>query len=247
MLLQNAHVLAQVQPCDQGHQLLLQEHWGGSARYRLLLDSSVFVVSSTSLLVFLPVTQCRDKSLSINSTVVYSLISITTPSLLCGLLVSLHAWCCCSVPKLCLTVCNPMDRQARFPCPSLSPRVCLNSCPLSQWCHATVFSSVAPFSSYSHFPSVRVFSSESVHGVRWPKYWSFSISSFNEYPALISFRIDWFDHAWWGALIFTHHKTLSIFWACVPQFSLLKNKNNKIHFIRLLLGSNEYTWIVCLA
>ena len=37
------------------------------------------------------------------------------------------------------------------------------------------------------------FSSGSVLGVRWPKYWSFSISSFNEYPGLISFRIDWFD------------------------------------------------------
>jgi len=36
---------------------------------------------------------------------------------------------------------------ARLPCPSLSPRVCLNSCPLSRWCHSTVLSSIAPFSS----------------------------------------------------------------------------------------------------
>ena len=47
----------------------------------------------------------------------------------------------------------------------------------------------------SIFPSIRVFSSESVLCIRWPKYWSFnfSISPPNEYSGLISFRIDWFD------------------------------------------------------
>ena len=45
------------------------------------------------------------------------------------------------------------------------------------------------------FPSIRVFSNESVLGIRWPKYWSlsFSISSSNEYSVLISFKIDRFD------------------------------------------------------
>ena len=45
------------------------------------------------------------------------------------------------------------------------------------------------------FPSIRVFSSESVLCIRWPKYWSFSfsISPSNEYSELISFRMDWFD------------------------------------------------------
>ena len=42
------------------------------------------------------------------------------------------------------------------------------------------------------FPSIRVFSNESVLHIRWPKYWSFSISCSNEYSGLISFRIDWF-------------------------------------------------------
>ena len=42
------------------------------------------------------------------------------------------------------------------------------------------------------FPSVRVFSNELALLVRWPKYWSFSISPCNEYSGLISFRIDWF-------------------------------------------------------
>ena len=45
----------------------------------------------------------------------------------------------------------------------------------------------------SIFPSIRVFSNESVLRIRWPKYWSFSISPSNEYSGLISFRIDWFD------------------------------------------------------
>ena len=47
----------------------------------------------------------------------------------------------------------------------------------------------------SIFPSIRVFSNESVLHIRWPKYWSFSfsISASNEYSGLISFRIDWLD------------------------------------------------------
>ena len=47
----------------------------------------------------------------------------------------------------------------------------------------------------SIFPSIRVFSNESVLRIRWPKYWSFSfsISPSNEYSGLISFTIDWFD------------------------------------------------------
>ena len=44
----------------------------------------------------------------------------------------------------------------------------------------------------SIFPSIGVFSSESALCIRWPKYWSFSISGSNEYSGLISFRIDWF-------------------------------------------------------
>ena len=47
----------------------------------------------------------------------------------------------------------------------------------------------------STFPSIRIFSNESVLRMRWPKYWSFSfnISPFNEYPGLISLRMDWLD------------------------------------------------------
>ena len=45
----------------------------------------------------------------------------------------------------------------------------------------------------SIFPSIRIFSNESVLRIMWPKYWSFSISPSNEYSGLISFRMDWLD------------------------------------------------------
>ena len=48
-------------------------------------------------------------------------------------------------------------QQARRPCPSPTPKLYSNSCPLSRWCHPTISSSVIPF---SHFPSIRVFSNE---------------------------------------------------------------------------------------
>ena len=53
----------------------------------------------------------------------------------------------------------------------------------------------SPSLSASVFPRIRVYSSESVLRIRWPKYWSFSfsISPSSEYSGLISFRIDWFD------------------------------------------------------
>ena len=71
--------------------------------------------------------------------------------------------------------------HTRLPCPPLSPRVCSNSCPLSRWCHPTISSSVAPFSSI--FPSIRVFSNESVLCIRWP---SIGASA----PVLPMFRVD---------------------------------------------------------
>ena len=54
----------------------------------------------------------------------------------------------CSVTKSCLTLCDPHELQhARLPCPSPSPGVCSDSCPLGQWCHSTISSFVTPFSS----------------------------------------------------------------------------------------------------
>ena len=79
-----------------------------------------------------------------------------------------------------------------LPCPTPTPGACSNSCLSSQWCHATI-SFCHPLLLCSIFPSIRVFSNESAFCISRPKYWSFSISSSNEYSGLISFRIDWFD------------------------------------------------------
>ena len=74
----------------------------------------------------------------------------------------------------------------------------------------------------SVFPSIRVFSNESALHIRWPKYWSFSfsISSSNEYPGLISFRMDWLDllavHGTLKNLLQHHSSKASILWpGCV--------------------------------
>ena len=70
----------------------------------------------------------------------------------------------------------------------------------------------------SIFPSIRVFSSESLLCIRWPKYWSFSssISPSNEYSGLISFRIDWFDflaiQGTFKSLLQHHSSKASILW-----------------------------------
>ena len=85
-------------------------------------------------------------------------------------------------------------QDTRLPCPSLSPWVCLNSCPFCWWCYLTILSTYH-FLWPSIFPSIKIFSSELVLHIGGPKYWSFSfsISPFNEYSWLISFRIDYFD------------------------------------------------------
>ena len=88
------------------------------------------------------------------------------------------------------------QQHTRHSCPSPTPRACSNSCPSSQWFHSTISSSVVPFLLLpSIFPSIRVFSNESVLPIRWSKYWSFSfsISLSSEYSGLVSFRIDWLE------------------------------------------------------
>ena len=69
--------------------------------------------------------------------------------------------------------------------------ICSSSCDVIQPSHPLLPPSPPAFI----FPSIRIFSNESVLHISWPKYWSFSfsISPSNEYSGLISFRIDWFD------------------------------------------------------
>ena len=103
-----------------------------------------------------------------------------------------------SVAQSCLTLCDPMNcsmPSGSWSCPSPTPSL-LKLMPIESvmpsnhpilCCPLLLPSSV--------FPSIRIFSNESVLRIRWPKYWSFSfnISPSNEYSGLISFRIDWLD------------------------------------------------------
>ena len=87
-----------------------------------------------------------------------------------------------------VSVCNPMNCSTPgFPVLHQLPELVMTSNHLIL-CHPLL---LLP----SFFPNIRVFSSESVLHIRWPKYWSFSFSvnPSKEYSGLISFRIDWFD------------------------------------------------------
>ena len=80
-------------------------------------------------------------------------------------------------------------QHARLPCPLLTAGASSNSVMPSN--HVILSRSLLLLPSI--FPSIRVFSSESVLHIRWSKYWNFSISPSNKYSGLTSFRIDWFD------------------------------------------------------
>ena len=77
-------------------------------------------------------------------------------------------------------------QHARHPCPSPTPGVHPNPCPLSWWYHPTISSYRPLLLPPSIFTSIRVFSNESVLHVRWPKYWSFSFNRQNSGPPKMS-------------------------------------------------------------
>ena len=89
---------------------------------------------------------------------------------------------------------TPWTQNARLPCPLPTPRGCSNACPLSQWCHPTISSSVVPFSSYlqsfpaaGSFPMNQVFSSDGQ---------SIGVSAST---SVLSMNIqDWFPLGWTG-------------------------------------------------
>ena len=89
-------------------------------------------------------------------------------------------------------------QDTRLSCPSLSPGVCSNSCPLIDDAIRLSHPLLPPFSSCPQsFPVLGSFPMSQLFTIRWPKYWSFAssfcISPSNEYSGLISFRIDWFE------------------------------------------------------
>ena len=128
-----------------------------------------------------------------------------------------------SVAKSCTTLCNPWTaaRQASLSITSSRSLLKLRSVefviPSNHliFCHPLLLPSV--------FPSIRVCSNESVLHIRWPKYWSFSISPSSEYSGLISFRIDWFDllavQGTLSSLLQHHSSKPSILW-CSAFFTV---------------------------
>ena len=119
-----------------------------------------------------------------------------TSSILSVLEFQLDLYRCCSVIQLCLALTTPWttSHQAflsltisqslpKF----MSSALVMPSSHLILWCHLVLLSSI--------FPIIRVFSNELGVRIRWPKYWSFSISisHSSEYSGLISFKSDWFD------------------------------------------------------
>ena len=116
-----------------------------------------------------------------------------------------------SVAQLCPTLWPHGLQHARPPYPSPAPGL-LKLMSVESVMPSNHLISCCPLLPPSIFPSIRVFSSESVLHIRWPKYWSFnfSISPSNEYSGLISFRMDWLDLlAVWGTLksLLQHHSS----------------------------------------
>ena len=126
-----------------------------------------------------------------------------------------------SVAQSCLTLCDPLVAACQASLSnswSLLKLISIESVMPSNHhilCHTHLLPSI--------FPSIRVFSPESALCIRWPEYWSFSISPSNEYSGLISFRIDWLDLlAVQGTLknLHQHHSSkASILW-CSAFFTV---------------------------
>ena len=129
-------------------------------------------------------------------------------------------------------------QHTRPPCPSPTPGVHPNPCPSSRWCHPTISSSVVPFlyclqslPVSGSFPVSQLFTS----GGQSIGAFSFSISPFNEYSGLISFRMDWLGLlAVQGTLksLLQHHSSKASILQCsaffIVQFSHLYMTTGKI-------------------
>ena len=110
------------------------------------------------------------------------------------MLLFIYCCCCHSITQCCPTLCDPHGLQASLSITNTWSLLKLMSIE-SMMPSNQIILRCSFLLLYSIFPSIRVFSSESVLRIRWPKYWSFNfnIRPSNEYSGLISFRMAWLD------------------------------------------------------
>ena len=109
------------------------------------------------------------------------------------------------------------QQHARIPCPSPTLGACSNACPSSVMSSKYIILCCPLLLLLSVFPSIKVFSNESILHIRWPNYWvfSYSMSPFNEYSGLVSFGIFWLSPCCPGtlkSLLQCHSSKASILW-----------------------------------
>ena len=116
------------------------------------------------------------------------------------------------------TLCDPMDHRHQASLPITSSQSFLKLMSIESVMPSNHLILCHPLLPPSIFPSIRVFSNESVLPIRWPKYcsFSFSISPSNEYSGLISFRMDWLDllavQETFKSLLQHHDSKASVLW-----------------------------------
>ena len=139
----------------------------------------------------------------------WCLISFSLLLLLCPAIIAINRYCC-TVTQMCLPPCDLIDCSTQASLPFTISQSLLKLMSIESVMPSNHLILCCPLSLLpSTFLIIRVVSNELALHIRWPKYWcfSFSISPFNEYSGLISFRVDWFDllvvnRYWVGGKVF---------------------------------------------
>ena len=131
-------------------------------------------------------------------------------------------------------------QKARLPCPSPIPGVYSNSCPSHWWCKPTISPSVDPLLlPPSIFPSIRVFSNESILHIRWPKYWSF-LTTYIYLASVNYLYLKWLLKSIISPAVFYFPSCIQVSVSSIYAFSRLMNILNN-YILSMLL-----TYYLCL-